>query len=165
MAAENKYHSSKLIENIENIGIENIVADSLSRYPLLQERKLERYSQHLNPDEVKSAFDAVVNQVGNNETWVAAVNTINIVFRDIDNQILYYVGDQKATLASQNLAKNQAEKKWIQLVIQFKKKKSILINEHTNNYPESLKSFCESGTTYRCMKISYTTRINSNQDN
>ena len=165
MAAENKYHSSKLIENIENIGIENIVADSLSRYPLLQERNLERYSQHLNPDEVKSAFDAVVNQVGNNETWVAAVNTINIVFRDIDNQILYYVGDQKATLASQNLAKNQAEKKWRQLVIQFKKKKSILINEQTNNYPESLKSFCESGTTYRCMKISYTTRINSNQDN
>ena len=68
MAAENKYHSSKLIENIENIGIENIVADSLSRYPLLQERNLERYSQHLNLDEVKSAFDAVVNQVGNNET-------------------------------------------------------------------------------------------------
>ena len=165
MAAENKYHSSKLIENIENIGIENIVADSLSRYPLLQERNLERYSQHLNPDEVKSAFDAVVNQVENNETWVAAVNTINIVFRDIDNQILYYVGDQKATLASQNLAKNQAEKKWIQLIIQFKKKKSILINEQTNNYPESLKPFCESGTTYRCMKISYTTRSNNNQDN
>ena len=68
VAAENKYHSSKLIENIENIGIENIVADSLSRYPLLQERNLERYSQHLNLDEVKSAFDAVVNQVGNNET-------------------------------------------------------------------------------------------------
>ena len=30
--------------------------------------------------------------------------------------------DQKTTLASQDLAKYQAEEKWIQLVIQFKKK-------------------------------------------
>ena len=66
-----------------NPGIENVVADSLSRCPLLQECNLEQYSQHLNPDEVKSAFDAVVNQVGNNETWVATVNTINTVFSDI----------------------------------------------------------------------------------
>ena len=83
---------------------------------------LERYNQNLNPDEVKSAFDTVVNQVENNETWVAAVNTINTFFSDIENQILYDVGDQKTTLASQDLAKYQAEEKWIQLVIQFKKK-------------------------------------------
>ena len=83
-------------------GIVNIVADSFIRYPLLQEWNLEQYSQHLNPDEVKSAFDAVVNQVGNNETWVTAVNTINAVFSDIENQFLYYVGDQKITLASQD---------------------------------------------------------------
>ena len=42
-------------------GIEKIVADSLSRYPILQECNLERYIQHLKPDEVKSAFDAVVS--------------------------------------------------------------------------------------------------------
>ena len=51
-----------------NPGIENVVADSPSGYPLLPEFNLEQYSQHLNPDEVKSAFDAVVYQVGNNET-------------------------------------------------------------------------------------------------
>ena len=103
-------------------GIENVVADSFSRYPLLRECDLERYSQHLNSNEVKSAFDPVVNQVGNNETWVAPVNTINAVFSDIENQILYDVGDQKTTLASQDLVKYQAEEKWIQ-VIQFKKKR------------------------------------------
>ena len=74
-------------------GTENVAADSLSRYPLLQECNLEQYSQYLNPDEVKSAFDAVINQVGNNETWVVAVNTINTVFSDIENQILYDVED------------------------------------------------------------------------
>ena len=42
-------------------GIEKIVTDSLSRYPILQECNLERYIQHLKPDEVKSAFDAVVS--------------------------------------------------------------------------------------------------------
>ena len=97
------------------------VADSLTRYALLQECNLEQYSEHFNPDEIKSAFNAVVNQVGNNETWVAAVNTINTVFSDIESQILYDVGNQK-TLASQDLAKYQAKEKWIQLAIQFKKK-------------------------------------------
>ena len=51
-------------------GIENVVADLLSWYLLLQKCNLERYSQYLNSDEVKSAFDAAVNQVGNNETWL-----------------------------------------------------------------------------------------------
>ena len=44
-------------------GIEKVVADSLSRYPLHQVCNLERYSQYLNPDKINSAFDAVVNQV------------------------------------------------------------------------------------------------------
>ena len=60
--------------------------------------------------------------MGNNETRVPAVNTINTVFNDIENQILYDVGDHKTPLASQDLAKYQAEEKWTQLVIQFKKK-------------------------------------------
>ena len=145
-------------------GIENVAADSLSRYPLLQECNLEQYSQHLNPDEVKSSFDAVINQVGNNETWVAAVNTINTVFSDIENQILYDLGDQKRTLASQDLAKYQQKKNGYSWSFNSRKKESILINMHTNSYPESLKSFCESGTTYRCMKISYTSRSNNNQN-
>ena len=85
-------------------GIENVLADSLSRYPFLQECNLEQYSQHLNPDEVKSVFDAVVNQVGNNETWVAAVNTTNTVFNDTENEILYDVEDLKITLASRDTA-------------------------------------------------------------
>ena len=58
---------------------------------------LEQHSQHLSPHNVKSAFDAVVNQVGNNKTWVAAGKAINTVFSDIENQILYYVGDQNTT--------------------------------------------------------------------
>ena len=37
-------------------------------------------------------------------------------------KILYDVGDQKTTLASQDLAKYQTEEKWIHLVVQFKKK-------------------------------------------
>ena len=113
----------------------------------------------------KSVFDAVVNQVGNNKTWVAAANTINTVFSNIENQILYDIGYQMITLASQDIAKYQTEEKWIYLEVQFKKKESILINIHTNSYPESLKSFCKGGTAYRCMKIFYTARGNNSQDN
>ena len=103
-------------------GIENIVTDLLSRYPLLQECNLKQYSRHFNPDEVKPAFDAVFNQIRNNQTWVAAVNTMNTKLNGIENQILNDVEDQKTILVSQNRAKCQAEKEWIQLVIQFKKK-------------------------------------------
>ena len=60
--------------------------------------------------------------MGNNETWVFSVNTTNTVFSDIEDQVLHDAGDQKITLASKDLAKYQAEEKWIQLVIQFKKK-------------------------------------------
>ena len=118
-------------------GIESVVADSLSRYPRLQECNLEQYSQHLNP--VKSAFDAVVNQVRNNEAWVAAVNTVNTVFSDNENQILYDVGDQKTTLASQDLAKYQAEEPWIHLVDQFKKKGEYPDNHVYKQLPEESK--------------------------
>ena len=69
-------------------GIENVVPNSLIWYPLLQKCNLERYSQHLNPDEVKSAFDAVTNQVGNNETWVTVVNTVNTVFSDTVDSLI-----------------------------------------------------------------------------
>ena len=92
-------------------GIENVNTDSLSRYPLLQECRLEQYSQHLNPEVLKSVFDAVVNHVGNNKTWVVAANTINTVFSNNANQVLYDVGYEMTTLASQDLAKYQAEEK------------------------------------------------------
>ena len=88
-------------------GIENVNTDSLSRYPLLQECRLEQYSQHLNPEVLKSVFDAVVNHVGNNKTWVVAANTINTVFSNNANQVLYDVGYEMTTLASQDLAKYQ----------------------------------------------------------
>ena len=54
------------------------------------------------------------------KTWVASINTINKGFSDIEKQILYAVGYLKTTLASKDLAKFQAEEKWIQFVIQFK---------------------------------------------
>ena len=113
----------------------------------------------------KSVFDVVVNQGGNNKAWVAAANTINTFFSNIENQILYDVGYQMITLACQDLAKYQTEEKWIYLEVQFKKKESILINIHTNSYPESLKSFCKGDTAHRCMKIFYTARGNNSQDN
>ena len=42
---------------------------------------------------------------------MTAVNTINTVFSDIKNQILFHIGDQQTTLAPQNLANYQAEEK------------------------------------------------------
>ena len=42
---------------------------------------------------------------------MTAINTINTVFSDIKNQILFHIGDQHTTLASQDLAKYQAEEK------------------------------------------------------
>ena len=120
-------------------GTENVLADSLSRYPPLQECNLEQNSQHLNLGEIKSAFDAVVNQVGNNKTWIAAVNAINTVFSDIENQILYDVGDQKTTLAYQDLAKYQKEERWIHLAIQFKKKEKYPDKHAYKQWPRESK--------------------------
>ena len=86
----------------------SILAFTISLKTLLQTHlvcipffKSVQYTQRLSQDEKKSAFDTVVNQVGNNETWVATVNTINTVFSDNENQILYDVGDQKTTFALQ----------------------------------------------------------------
>ena len=88
-------------------GIQNVAAaaDSLSQYAHIQQCNLEQYSHHLNPDEVKTAFDAIDNQFGSYETYVAVVYTINTVVSDNENQIFYDLGDQTTTLASQDLAK------------------------------------------------------------
>ena len=94
-----------------------------------------------NPDEVKSAFDTIINQVGDNKTLIAAVNTINTIFNDIENQIIYDVPNQKTTLASQDIAKYQAEEKWIQLLIKFKKSGEHPDKHTYQEFPRESKSF------------------------
>ena len=47
-------------------GIENVVADSLSRYPIETYENLKTFSKLISKDDVKSAFDSAVNQKDDN---------------------------------------------------------------------------------------------------
>ena len=72
---------------------------------------------------------------------IAAVNTINTIFNDIENQIIYDVGNQKTNLASEDIAKYQAEEKWIQLVIKFKKSGEYPNKYTYQEFPRESKTF------------------------
>ena len=102
-------------------GIENVVADSLSRYPEITD-DLKDYSHKLNVDDVRTMFDAVVNQKENNETWIAAINTISTTFDDIENEILYDAGDKPRTISWNDIVLAQKEEQCIKTVINYKLK-------------------------------------------
>ena len=64
-------------------GIENIIADTLSRIPIRDIKSLEAYSQLCSVDEVKAIFYVAVKQSCNRETWLPKVN---IVHANMENQ-------------------------------------------------------------------------------
>ena len=131
-------------------GVENVAADSLSRYPRLDDENLTNYNKTLYKEDIKNAFDAVVNQQDkdNGETWVAAINTISMAYDQLENQILYKGGNQSKPLSSQEIAQAQSEEKWIKWVKDQKRcEKQTHINRTFNIYLQKLKFFYEIGTT------------------
>ena len=57
-------------------GVENIVADTLSRLPINHVEDLQDFSELCSVDEVKTIFDSAVNQAQNGEAWLLRVNII-----------------------------------------------------------------------------------------
>ena len=55
-------------------GVQNVVADALSRFPIEKEHCRGQYSKTCSLVEEKSIFDGAINQQYDNETWIAAVN-------------------------------------------------------------------------------------------
>ena len=71
---------------------------SLSRYPTLTKENIDQYDKHLDSEEVKHVFDAIVNQHRNEETWIASINTISTAYTEIENQILYNAWDKQKVM-------------------------------------------------------------------
>ena len=147
------------------LGIENIVADSLSRYPLLQEFNLKQYSHHLNSDEVKSI--QMQSSIKLEIRKHGLLHSIQLTQFSLILRIKFYMiqGTRSQLQLLKAYLSTRKKKNGYSWSFSSRKKESIMINIHTNSCPESLKPFCKSGTTYRCMKISITTRNNNNQDN
>lgn len=116
-------------------GVQNVVADTLSRQPLTKEPKqLEHFNQVHEGQTVKSIFDGAMNQVDNEETWLATINTINSCFNDLENAILYSEGDRKEVVTASEIVKAQDEEEWIKK-LRHMKLKQISPENDLNNEP------------------------------
>ena len=63
-------------------GVQNVVADTLSRSPIEKEHCRDQYSKTCSSVGVKSIFDGAINKQHDSETWIAAVNIISNSFDD-----------------------------------------------------------------------------------
>ena len=70
-------------------GVENVVADTLSRLPINNVENLQAFSGLYSVDEVRAIFDGAVNQAQNGEAWLPKVNIINA---DFQTELLYTGG-------------------------------------------------------------------------
>ena len=55
-------------------GVQNTVADALSRSPLLFEDQVNEYDKEMTNQEMSAVMSGLKNQSENNEVWVAALN-------------------------------------------------------------------------------------------
>ena len=112
-------------------GNENVVADALSRYPKLTETNMKDFSNKFEESDVKATFDSVLNQKDNDETWIAAINSISTTFNEIQNQILYDAGDNPKQIEWADIVAAQHRDESIKMVIDCKISGSKPIN-HTS---------------------------------
>ena len=89
-------------------GIQNNVADSLSRFPK-SSQDLEEYGKICSVKEVRAIFDGSLNQTNAEETWIPLINNITVKEKGEENQLLYVVIDKAIALTTQDLVKAQKE--------------------------------------------------------
>ena len=100
-------------------GVENIVADTLSRLPINNVEDLQAFSGLCSVDEVRAIFDGVVNQAPNGETWLPKVNTINA---DLETELLSAEARSRESLTATDFNKFQSEDEVISRLIVLKNK-------------------------------------------
>ena len=89
-------------------GIQNNIADSLSRFPK-SSQDLEEYGQICSVEEVRAIFDGSLNQTNGEKTWIPLINNITVKEKDEENQLLYNATDKTIALTTQDLVKAQKE--------------------------------------------------------
>ena len=100
-------------------GVENIVADTLSRLPINNVEDLQAFSGLCSVDEVRAIFDGVVNQAPNGETWLPKVNTINA---DLETELLSAEARSRESLTATDFNKFRSEEEVISRLIVLKNK-------------------------------------------
>ena len=101
-------------------GIQNNVADSLSRFPK-SSQDLEEYGQTCLVEEVRAIFDGSLNQKNKEETWISLINNITVKEKGEENQLLFDATDKTIVLTTQDLVKAQKEESWIKRLFEIKK--------------------------------------------
>ena len=113
------------------LGVQNVVADALSRFPIKKEHCRNKYSKTCNRVEVKSIFSGTINQQHDNETWIAALNVASNSFDDIQTEILYGEANNKCSVSKDDIVKAQEEENWIKTVKDTIRNKNSLNKETT----------------------------------
>ena len=104
-------------------GVENPVADPLSRYPLVDKQSLAAYIITSDEQQVRSLFDGAVTQSKDEETWIPLVNTVSTTFDEMENEIIYKAGCKEQTINRNDLLRAQMKGPTIRQMIELKHKK------------------------------------------
>ena len=100
-------------------GIQNNVADSLSRFPK-SSQDLEEYGKICSVEEVRAIFDGSLNQANGEETWIPLSKNITVKVKVEEDQLLYDATDKTIALTTQDLVKAQKEESWIKRLFETK---------------------------------------------
>ena len=107
-------------------GVQNIVADTLSRFPYEQLNCRQSFTQTCSTEEVKAILDGAVNQSLNNETWIPTVNLINTTFNDSEDQLVYKAGSSNIVISKEDILEAQDKEDWIKRVKDCKEKGQVI---------------------------------------
>ena len=119
-------------------GVENIVADTLSRLPINNVEDLQAFSGLCSVDEVRAIFDGVVNQAPNGETWLPKVNTINA---DLETELLSAEARSRESLTATDFNKFQSEDEVISRLIVLKNKGMTLNDIEKSKRSKEVRGF------------------------
>ena len=110
-------------------GVQNIVADTLSRYPLSTKNDLQKYSIVCSTEEVQAVFNGAINQINNGESWLATINFINAIQKEQEHQLLYEDGTHEKYISEDDIKKAQLAEDWIKRLIDIKSGKVQIDNK------------------------------------
>ena len=103
-------------------GIENPVADALSRYALVDKQSQGAYTVTSDEQQVKSLFDGAIIQSKDEETWIPLFNTVSITFDEMESEIICKAGYKEQTINRNDLLRAQMKDPTIRRIIKLKHK-------------------------------------------
>ena len=94
-------------------GVQNYVAETLSRFPIHKDSCISEHNELCDTDEIKSILDAAVNQQNNDESWIRTFNMLSTSYNDIQAEILFKGGNAAVcSFTRDNIRKAQDQEDW-----------------------------------------------------